>query len=189
MAAGLQQLRRARRGLEPPPAHRQPDVRARKANMTGVIYAHSSTRLAEISDGTSNTILFGEHLSTASFDAQTQPTYHPWNSGFWTDTMVNGYYPINASHKLLNFGDATSRDYIAMSLASNHPGGQRRVLRRQRPVPQGHDRLLADRPGHQGGPRRAVQLRRDRAHLHQPRREGRRAPEALDPESRRYSQR
>ena len=33
------------------------------------------------------------------------------------------YYPINASHKLLNFSDPTGRDYIAMSLASNHPGG------------------------------------------------------------------
>ena len=94
----------------------------RKANMTGVIYAHSSTRLSEITDGTSNTVMFGEHLH-GLFDALIQPTYHAWNSGFWTDTMVDGYYPINASHKLLNFGDSTSRDYIAMSLASNHPGG------------------------------------------------------------------
>jgi prepilin-type processing-associated H-X9-DG protein len=99
-----------------------PTFALRKANMTGVIYAHSSTQLAEISDGTSNTLMFGEHLHGV-FDPATQPTYHAWNSGFWTDTLVDGYYPINASHKLLNFGDATGRDYIAMSLASNHPGG------------------------------------------------------------------
>jgi prepilin-type N-terminal cleavage/methylation domain-containing protein/prepilin-type processing-associated H-X9-DG protein len=94
----------------------------RRANQNGVIYAHSSTRLAEISDGTSNTMMFGEHLHGV-FDAAGQAQYHAWNSGFWTDTMIDGYYPINASHKLLKLSDPTSRDYIAMSLESDHPGG------------------------------------------------------------------
>jgi prepilin-type N-terminal cleavage/methylation domain-containing protein/prepilin-type processing-associated H-X9-DG protein len=99
-----------------------PTFALRKANMTGLIYAHSSTRLAEITDGASNTLMFGEHLHGV-FDAAGQAQYHAWNSGFWTDTFIDGYYPINASHKLLNFGDSSGRDYIAMSLASNHPGG------------------------------------------------------------------
>ena len=37
--------------------------------------------------------------------------------------MIDAYYPINASHKLLKLSDPTGRDYIAMSLASFHPGG------------------------------------------------------------------
>ena len=94
----------------------------RVANMTGVIYAHSSTRLAAISDGTSNTLMFGEHLH-GIFDAAGQARYHLWNSGFWTDTLIDAYYPINAAHELLNINDPTSRDYIAMSMASFHPGG------------------------------------------------------------------
>jgi len=99
-----------------------PTFALRKANMTGLIYAHSSTRLAEITDGASNTAMFGEHLH-GIFDAAGQAQYHDWNSGFWTDTCIDGYYPINASHKLLNFNNSTSRDYIAMSMASYHPGG------------------------------------------------------------------
>jgi prepilin-type N-terminal cleavage/methylation domain-containing protein/prepilin-type processing-associated H-X9-DG protein len=99
-----------------------PTFALRKANMTGVIYAHSSTRLADITDGTSNTMMLGEHLHGV-FDAAGQAQYHAWNSGFWTDTMIDGYYPVNASHKLLKLTDPTGRDYIAMSLESNHPGG------------------------------------------------------------------
>ena len=34
---------------------------ARKANMNGVIYLSSNVRLQEITDGTSNTMLFAEH--------------------------------------------------------------------------------------------------------------------------------
>ena len=99
-----------------------PTFALRKANRTASSTPHSSTRLAEISDGTSNTLMFGEHLHGV-FDAAGQAQYHGWNSGFWTDTMIDGYYPINASHKLLKLSDPTGRDYIAMSLESNHPGG------------------------------------------------------------------
>ncbi|QEH32151.1 hypothetical protein OJF2_06200 [Aquisphaera giovannonii] len=94
----------------------------RKANQTGVIYAHSSTRLSEITDGTSNTMIYGEHLH-GIYDAAGQAQYHAWNSGYWTDTMIDAYYPVNASSRLLKLTDATARDYIAMSLESRHPGG------------------------------------------------------------------
>jgi prepilin-type N-terminal cleavage/methylation domain-containing protein/prepilin-type processing-associated H-X9-DG protein len=99
-----------------------PTFALRKANLTGVIYAHSSTRLAEITDGTSNTLLFGEHLH-GLFDPPGQLQYHAWNSGFWTDTVMAGYYPVNGSRKLLSLDDPGDRDYLAMNLASNHPGG------------------------------------------------------------------
>jgi hypothetical protein len=60
--------------------------------MTGVIYAHSSTRLAEINHGTSNKVMLGEHLHGV-FDAVGQVRYHAWKSGFWIDTMIHGYHP------------------------------------------------------------------------------------------------
>ena len=153
--------------------------------MNGVIYAHSSTRLAAITDGTSNTLMFGEHLHGV-FDPAGQAQYHGWNSGFWTDTMIDGYYPVNASHKLLKLSDPTGRDYIAMSLASNHPGGANVALC------DGSVRFLKDSidcwpidPATQRRPRRALQCRRHRPDLDQPRRQGRRAPEARHPELRR----
>ncbi|WP_250847065.1 DUF1559 family PulG-like putative transporter [Aquisphaera insulae] len=99
-----------------------PTFALRKANMNGVIYAHSSTKLSEITDGTSNTMLYGEHLH-GIFDAAGRAKYHAWNSGYWTDTMIDAYYPVNASYKFLKLDDATGRDYIAMSLESRHPGG------------------------------------------------------------------
>ena len=55
-----------------------PAFALRKANMTGVINAHGSTRLADISDGTSNTLMLGEHLHGV-FDAAGQARYHAWN--------------------------------------------------------------------------------------------------------------
>jgi prepilin-type N-terminal cleavage/methylation domain-containing protein/prepilin-type processing-associated H-X9-DG protein len=99
-----------------------PTFALRKANLNGVIYAHSSTRLAEITDGTSNTLMFGEHLHGV-FPPDFESEYHAWNSGYWTDTLINGYYPVNSYRKLLAMDDPTGRDYIAMSLASHHPGG------------------------------------------------------------------
>ena len=100
-----------------------PTFALRKANMNGVIYAHSSTRLAGITDGTSNTLMFGEHAPRRSSTRPARPSTTLWNSGFWTDTLIDAYYPVNASHKLLKLSDPTGRDYIAMSLASFHPGG------------------------------------------------------------------
>jgi prepilin-type N-terminal cleavage/methylation domain-containing protein/prepilin-type processing-associated H-X9-DG protein len=94
----------------------------RLANMNGSIYAHSSTHLGAITDGTSNTMLFAEH-NHSLFDPAGRAQYHGWSSGFWTDTLMGGYYPVNGSHRLLNINDPGARDYIAFNLSSNHPGG------------------------------------------------------------------
>ncbi|MDG3006732.1 DUF1559 domain-containing protein [Paludisphaera mucosa] len=99
-----------------------PTFEARRRNTNGAIYAHSSTRLAEITDGASNTILFAEH-DHGAFDSAGRAQYHGWNSGFWTDTLIGGYYPVNGTLKLLRLSDTTARDYIAFNIGSRHPGG------------------------------------------------------------------
>ena len=99
-----------------------PTFAARKANMNGVIYAHSATRLAEITDGASNTMIFAEH-NHGAFDSAGQAQYHGWNSGQWTDTMIGGYYPVNGTLKVLRLSDSAARDYIAFNIGSRHPGG------------------------------------------------------------------
>ena len=72
----------------------------RKASLNGTIYHDSATRMSDIRDGTSNTIVMGEHghsyLASAVID-----DYHLWNSGFHQDTMFEAFYPMNPHRQSL----------------------------------------------------------------------------------------
>ena len=92
-------------------------------NFNGVIYNDSRTRIASITDGTSNTMLFGERAQAlfARFDPSYQNSDGSWNSHHWFDTMVTTYFPPNVGTSSANViafigGDATDA-------ASYHPGG------------------------------------------------------------------
>ena len=65
--------------------------------MNGVFYAFSVTRLATITDGTSNTFLFGEHARTnlMTYDPGFAMSDGQWNSGRIYDTMFATWYPPN----------------------------------------------------------------------------------------------
>jgi prepilin-type N-terminal cleavage/methylation domain-containing protein/prepilin-type processing-associated H-X9-DG protein len=95
---------------------------AQFAVYNGVIYNDSYVKIANITDGTSNTFLFGERAQTLFrlWDPLYQNSDGSWNSHHWFDTMVTTYFPPNvwASGTAVNFagGDATD----ATSL---HPGG------------------------------------------------------------------
>jgi prepilin-type N-terminal cleavage/methylation domain-containing protein/prepilin-type processing-associated H-X9-DG protein len=90
--------------------------------MNGVLYAYSNTRLASITDGTSNTIMFGEH-TRAIEDASDAVDFHWWTSGFYGDTIFTTFWPINPTKKLpytcqgVVFGPAVE------AASSMHPGG------------------------------------------------------------------
>ena len=59
-----------------------------------VFFSSSNVKLAEITDGTSNTILFTERPhGRISNDTGDQTYYHWWNSGYYTDAMSETYYP------------------------------------------------------------------------------------------------
>jgi prepilin-type N-terminal cleavage/methylation domain-containing protein/prepilin-type processing-associated H-X9-DG protein len=94
---------------------------ARKANMNGVIFMSSNVRLSEITDGTSNTIMFGEHCH-GRLAASAPPTgYQWWNSSYYTDTLVCTYYSINSDTKSVL---ATNQpDEYFQIVGSYHPGG------------------------------------------------------------------
>jgi prepilin-type N-terminal cleavage/methylation domain-containing protein/prepilin-type processing-associated H-X9-DG protein len=68
------------------------------AQYNGVIVNDSATTVAMITDGTSNTLGFGEHAITLA-PLYGQSTYFnsdgAWNGYHWFDTMFSAYYPPN----------------------------------------------------------------------------------------------
>jgi prepilin-type N-terminal cleavage/methylation domain-containing protein/prepilin-type processing-associated H-X9-DG protein len=94
------------------------------AQFNGVIYNDSSVKIAQITDGTSNTFLFGEHSKDQLF--LLDPAYaisdNSWQSGRWYDTLFATLYPVN-----LGYGNGTgilnSGYYHPTAAGSLHPGG------------------------------------------------------------------
>jgi prepilin-type processing-associated H-X9-DG protein len=99
----------------------------RYANMNGVIFNESTIRLTEITDGTSNTMLFSEHAHGLLTDNATitrglrwpPSEYHWWQVGPFGGTQVETFYPPNAYKK---FGSVLG-EYATRNPASFHPGG------------------------------------------------------------------
>jgi prepilin-type N-terminal cleavage/methylation domain-containing protein/prepilin-type processing-associated H-X9-DG protein len=89
------------------------------AMYNGVIYNDSSVKIAQITDGTSNTLLFGEHSRFSMQKAGSTFTNSDfsWNSGRFYDTLFSSFYPPNPPTSpgyTYNYGEAAS---------SQHPGG------------------------------------------------------------------
>ncbi len=94
---------------------------ARKGNMNGVIFMSSNVRLSEITDGTSNTMLFAEHCH-GRLAANAPPTFYQWwNSSYYTDTLVCTYYGVNNDTKSVL--STNQPDEYFQIVGSYHPGG------------------------------------------------------------------
>ncbi len=94
------------------------------AAFNGVIYNDSAVRIAAITDGLSNTFIFGEHSKTHMFTLD--PAYavsdNSWQSGRWYDTLFTTLYPMNIGSG--NNGVGGSYSYYFPTVAgSMHPGG------------------------------------------------------------------
>jgi prepilin-type N-terminal cleavage/methylation domain-containing protein/prepilin-type processing-associated H-X9-DG protein len=99
----------------------------RYANLNGVIFMESKVRLTEITDGTSNTLLFAESAhGVLTNDAMissglTNPPsrFQWWQLGHFAGPQVETFYPPNAYKK---FGSVMG-NYAWRNPASFHPGG------------------------------------------------------------------
>ena len=112
----------------------------------GVFYAYSVTLLANITDGTSNTIMFAEHTRAIEQGADVV-CWHWWTSGNYGDTICNAFWPINPNKKLPYSCRPNDRFQLHRCGVEPPPGRcQRCSLRRFGPFRQGDHRLLEKRP-------------------------------------------
>jgi prepilin-type processing-associated H-X9-DG protein len=92
----------------------------------GVSYTDSATPIASITDGTSNTFLFGErsHYLLQKYDPAYALSDGSWNSGNYYDTAVSTLYPPNVGQQGGIPGGFNAYSYYAPAMASSmHPGG------------------------------------------------------------------
>ena len=92
--------------------------------LNGVIYNDSTVPISGITDGTSNTFLFGEHSKGGLYvyDQAFAVSDGCWNSGRYYDSLVCTYYPPNVG---MSGGAATGNFsyYYPTAATSFHPGG------------------------------------------------------------------
>jgi prepilin-type N-terminal cleavage/methylation domain-containing protein/prepilin-type processing-associated H-X9-DG protein len=93
--------------------------------MNGLFYQEGVVRIAEIIDGTSNTLLLGERAHTL-LDDDSRTWWHWWTSGNYGDTLFCTLWPMNPFRKTSSIygtsGDARTAAYIS-GCSSLHPGG------------------------------------------------------------------
>jgi len=91
--------------------------------INGVIYNDSSVRISAITDGTSNTFLFGEHSKGRLYvyDPDFAVSDGSWNSGRYYDTMLSTYYPPNVGLNGTNAGNFSY--FFPLAASGYHAGG------------------------------------------------------------------
>jgi len=90
-------------------------------NMNGVIYSKSSTTIADICDGTSNTMAFAERAHSIMLPNE-RNCWHWWTSGNYGDTVYTTFWPLNPTKKLQDFSGMSANVYVEAA-SSLHPGG------------------------------------------------------------------
>jgi prepilin-type N-terminal cleavage/methylation domain-containing protein/prepilin-type processing-associated H-X9-DG protein len=93
---------------------------------SGTIYNDSSVTIAAITDGTSNTFLFGERAKGRMFviDPYYCVSDSQWNVGRYFDTLVSTLYPLNiGTGNNVAIAPAAYNYYATTSAGSYHPGG------------------------------------------------------------------
>jgi prepilin-type N-terminal cleavage/methylation domain-containing protein/prepilin-type processing-associated H-X9-DG protein len=105
-----------------------PEFPLEQAGATGTIYAYSCTKLASITDGTSNTMLFSERPyglieTDPASAANAASNDYWWNSGYWGHTNFDTSYAPNALRTNKALFDAGWWWLAVEAAGSFHPGG------------------------------------------------------------------
>jgi prepilin-type N-terminal cleavage/methylation domain-containing protein/prepilin-type processing-associated H-X9-DG protein len=97
---------------------------ARLAQCNGLFFLSSTVRIAAITDGTSNTIAYGEHATGLLIDDTERIIEGPEWAGCWYgSTIFTSFYPLNPQRKVQDeYGDGLIRAYCGAA-SSFHPGG------------------------------------------------------------------
>jgi prepilin-type N-terminal cleavage/methylation domain-containing protein/prepilin-type processing-associated H-X9-DG protein len=90
-------------------------------NMNGIFRISYATKLAEITDGTSNTMLFSE-IANGKLTASDQAFFGWWNNAVIANTLNTTLYPLNPFNKVPNVADEYT-DSWSEAPSSFHPGG------------------------------------------------------------------
>jgi prepilin-type N-terminal cleavage/methylation domain-containing protein/prepilin-type processing-associated H-X9-DG protein len=80
--------------------------------------------IANVTDGTSNTIAFGEHAH--GLLSKQDGSFYSWNwwvSGNYGDTAFTTFYPLNVQKKTKNYTGQTEAGAFINAATSFHPGG------------------------------------------------------------------
>jgi prepilin-type N-terminal cleavage/methylation domain-containing protein/prepilin-type processing-associated H-X9-DG protein len=103
-----------------------PQVATIIASMNGMFAYQKSVKIAEVTDGLSNTILFAERsnskLATSSGGQGEADNWFWWADSVESDTLFTTMFPINPENKIKLTSDEYTDSY-AQSASSNHPGG------------------------------------------------------------------
>lgn len=104
-----------------------PDFLEALNQANGIVYYYSRTSLANITDGTSRTMLLGEGAFGKLSEAD-QHAWHWWASGNYADTMYNTLYPLNSIDRFRRPGagngyDSGTKVPFVSGASSMHPSG------------------------------------------------------------------
>jgi prepilin-type N-terminal cleavage/methylation domain-containing protein/prepilin-type processing-associated H-X9-DG protein len=105
-----------------PPIFNPSNYGTTMANEKGMFSCMSQVRLQEVTDGTSNTFLFGEHAH-GMFSLADQPEWNWWDSGNWGDTLNTTMYPMNPFRKTFQAAAGLNADVYVVAFSSFHPAG------------------------------------------------------------------
>jgi len=95
-----------------------------KGNELGMFGVCSDTRISSVTDGTSNTMIFGEH-GHGLIEASQRPSWQWWDSGNLGDTLITTMFPLNPQRTISNGGGSAGvgGSVFVNSASSLHPGG------------------------------------------------------------------